>query len=67
MRCPQCGAEALDQFFEMDISLYCRACDWEEGGPTDFGFVAMEARPFCPEPPADQRGPIARFKDWMGL
>jgi hypothetical protein len=33
--------------------LGCSRCDWVEGSESDFGYVPMEARPFCPDPPEE--------------
>lgn len=39
--CPACGAPTGCDFIEnYRLEAYCTKCDWEEGGPSDFGFVS---------------------------
>lgn len=54
MKCPNCGATAESEAVDVGVGLYikgdyaCPRCDWDLGGPSDFGFVEMEAREFAP-------------------
>lgn len=55
MTCPACGERAESDSVDVGIGLMVRgnfacSCGWEIDGPEDFGFVDMDARPFCPEP-----------------
>jgi hypothetical protein len=54
--CPACKAPTTVDTVDIGVGnmpvgeRYCMnpLCDWEESGPTDFGFVGMEDRPFAP-------------------
>lgn len=56
MKCPACGGIAESEAVDVGVGLYikgdyaCHRCDWDLGGPTDYGFVGMEDREFSPEP-----------------
>ena len=47
-RCPDCGKTA---YRDPDVGLpdFARSCGWEEGGPTDYGYLTMTERPSAPD------------------
>ena len=54
VHCPECGAPVAQEMVDVGVGMipmgdpYCTKCEWFEGGPDDFGFVAMDDREFAP-------------------
>ena len=55
MECPSCGDKAESEAVDVGVGLcikgdYACRCGWEIFSESDFGFVKMMDREFCPEP-----------------